>query len=165
MAHLIGVLALDLASGREVGLKRHLHHHRLAYPRHLRQRLRLAAVFLERQISELAEDAVAEYLDRLQRDRKEQGLAAIPEPAPAREPLKALTPDEFNVRAGAFSRLTRPFNAYGLPALSVPCGQSKLGLPLAFQLVGRPFDEALLLRVGHAYQEAASWHYQRPALG
>src|SRR6266699_2440794 len=76
----------------------------------------------------------------------------IPEPAPAREPLKALTADEFNVRAGNFSRLTRPFNAYGLPALSVPCGQSKLGLPLAFQLVGRPFDEALLLRVGHAYQ-------------
>ena len=89
----------------------------------------------------------------------------IPEPAPAREPLKALTADEFNVRAGNFSRLTRPFNAYGLPALSVPCGQSKLGLPLAFQLVGRPFDEALLLRVGHAYQEAASWHHQRPALG
>src|SRR5438046_843142 len=65
----------------------------------------------------------------------------IPEPAPAREPLKALTADEFNVRAGSFSRLTRPFNAYGLPALSVPCGQSQLGLPLAFQLVGRPFDE------------------------
>lgn len=54
----------------------------ISLPRHLRQRLRLAAVFLERQISELAEDAVAEYLDKLQRDRKEQGLAPIPEPAP-----------------------------------------------------------------------------------
>ena len=51
-------------------------------PRHLRQRLRLAAVFLERQISEMAEEAVAEYLDRMQRERKERGLAPIPEPAP-----------------------------------------------------------------------------------
>ena len=57
----------------------------ISLPRHLRQRLRLAAVFLERQISDLAEEAVAEYLDRVQRDRKEQGLAPIPGPAPESE--------------------------------------------------------------------------------
>ncbi len=91
-------------------------------------------------------------------------LPVIPEPAPPREPLKATTADEFNARAGLFSRLTRPLNALGLPALSVPCGWSRGGLPLAFQAVGRPYDEALLLRLGHAYQEAACWHHQRPPL-
>ena len=51
-------------------------------PRHLRQRLRLAAVFLERQISEMVEEAVVRYLDDVQRERKQKGLAPIPEPAP-----------------------------------------------------------------------------------
>jgi aspartyl-tRNA(Asn)/glutamyl-tRNA(Gln) amidotransferase subunit A len=86
----------------------------------------------------------------------------IPEPAPALAPLKAAAVDEFNARGGRFSRLTRPFNGLGLPALSVPCGFTAAGLPLGFQAVGRPFDEALLLRLGHTYQEAAGWHHRRP---
>lgn len=88
----------------------------------------------------------------------------IPEPAPVMAPLKAATVEEFNARSGGFSRLTRPFNGYGLPALSVPCGFTATGLPLAFQAAGRPFDEALLLRLGHAYQKAAGWHLRRPDL-
>jgi aspartyl-tRNA(Asn)/glutamyl-tRNA(Gln) amidotransferase subunit A len=89
---------------------------------------------------------------------------AIPEPAPAWATLKEATVEEFNARSARFSRLTRPFNGYGLPALSVPCGFTASGLPMAFQVVGRPFDEGLLLRLGHAYQEAAGWHLQRPRL-
>ena len=89
----------------------------------------------------------------------------IPELPPALAELKALTVDEFNARAARFSRLTRPFNGFGLPALSVPCGLGKTGLPLGFQTVGPPFDEALLLRLGHAYQEAAGWHRRRPEEG
>jgi len=88
----------------------------------------------------------------------------IPEPAPAWASLKGATVDEFNARSARFSRLTRPFNGYGIPALSVPCGFTATGLPLAFQAVGRPFDEGLLLRLGHAYQEAAGWHLRRPRL-
>jgi len=88
----------------------------------------------------------------------------IPEPQPALAALKAATPDEFNARAGRFSRLTRPFNGLGLPAISVPCGFTSAGLPLGFQAVGRPFDEGLLLRLGHTYQEAAGWHRKRPQL-
>jgi Asp-tRNA(Asn)/Glu-tRNA(Gln) amidotransferase A subunit family amidase len=65
---------------------------------------------------------------------------------------------------GRFSRLTRPFNALGLPALSVPCGASADGRPLALQLVGRPFGEATLLRVGQAYEDATAWHRRRPVL-
>jgi aspartyl-tRNA(Asn)/glutamyl-tRNA(Gln) amidotransferase subunit A len=88
----------------------------------------------------------------------------IPEPAPAWASLKTATVEEFNARSGRFSRLTRPFNGYGLPALSVPCGFTTAGLPMAFQAVGRPFDEGLLLKLGHAYQEAAGWHLRRPSL-
>jgi aspartyl-tRNA(Asn)/glutamyl-tRNA(Gln) amidotransferase subunit A len=59
-------------------------------------------------------------------------------------------------------RFTYPWNLTGLPALSVPCGFAD-GLPVGLQLVGRPFDEAAVLRVGHAYQEATRWHERHPA--
>jgi aspartyl-tRNA(Asn)/glutamyl-tRNA(Gln) amidotransferase subunit A len=88
----------------------------------------------------------------------------VPEPAP---PLTAALEgplDEITRRQGRFSRLTRPFNGLGLPALSLPCGFSRAGLPLAFQLVGRPFDEATVLRLGHAYQRVTDWHTRDPAL-
>ncbi|WP_161602082.1 amidase [Tautonia marina] len=52
---------------------------------------------------------------------------------------------------------TLPFNLTGQPALSVPCGFSRSGLPIGLQLVGRPWDEATLLRVGAAYQGATHW--------
>jgi aspartyl-tRNA(Asn)/glutamyl-tRNA(Gln) amidotransferase subunit A len=55
-----------------------------------------------------------------------------------------------------------PFNITGSPTLAVPCGFSTSGLPLSLQLAGRPFDEALVLRVGHAYEQATSWHTRRP---
>ena len=62
------------------------------------------------------------------------------------------------------ARLTRPFNCLGLPALSVPCGFSAAGLPIGLQVVGRPFDEATILRVGHAYEQAAGfWRRLPPA--
>jgi aspartyl-tRNA(Asn)/glutamyl-tRNA(Gln) amidotransferase subunit A len=55
-----------------------------------------------------------------------------------------------------------PFNLSGLPALAVPCGVSTGGLPLSLQLAGRPFDEATVLRAGHAYQRATAWHTRHP---
>jgi aspartyl-tRNA(Asn)/glutamyl-tRNA(Gln) amidotransferase subunit A len=72
--------------------------------------------------------------------------------------------DDVAERQGRFSRLTRPFNGLGLPALALPCGFSRQGLPLAFQIVGRPFDEATVLRAGAAYEQAAGWYRRRPAL-
>ena len=71
---------------------------------------------------------------------------------------------ELVARQGRFSRLTQPFNGLGLPALSVPCGFSSFGLPLAFQIVGRPFDEPTVLQLGDAYQQATTWHTRRPPL-
>ena len=63
-----------------------------------------------------------------------------------------------------FSRNTRPTNYLGLPALSVPAGFSGNGLPIAFQLMGRPFSEALLFRVAHLYQQETEWHVRMPRL-
>ncbi|HYS18769.1 MAG TPA: amidase [Candidatus Binatia bacterium] len=91
-------------------------------------------------------------------------VPVIPEPAPALEAVKSGTVDEVVGRMGRFSRLTRPFNGLGLPALTVPCGFSSDGRPLALQIVGRAFDEATTLRLGHAYQQATAWHLERPRL-
>ena len=55
-----------------------------------------------------------------------------------------------------------PFNITGQPTLALPCGFSSSGLPLSLQLAGRPFEEGLVLRVGHAYEQATSWHTRRP---
>jgi len=55
-----------------------------------------------------------------------------------------------------------PFNQTGLPAMSVPCGFSSLGLPIGMQIAAAPFNEAAVIRAGHAYQQQARWHDQRP---
>ena len=65
---------------------------------------------------------------------------------------------------GAMIRCTAPFNATGLPALSLPCGFTRSGLPVGLQLAGRPFDEVTVLRAGHAYEQATEWHERVPAL-
>jgi aspartyl-tRNA(Asn)/glutamyl-tRNA(Gln) amidotransferase subunit A len=58
---------------------------------------------------------------------------------------------------------TVPANLAGVPGISVPCGFSE-GLPIGMQILGRHFDEATLLRVAHAYQQATDWHKRRPQL-
>jgi aspartyl-tRNA(Asn)/glutamyl-tRNA(Gln) amidotransferase subunit A len=62
------------------------------------------------------------------------------------------------------SRCTRPISYLGLPAISVPCGFDSTGLPVSFQLIGRPFAEPTLCQVGHAYQQHTSWHERMPSL-
>jgi aspartyl-tRNA(Asn)/glutamyl-tRNA(Gln) amidotransferase subunit A len=59
---------------------------------------------------------------------------------------------------------TATLNLAGLPGLSLPCGFTEGGLPLGFQLIGKPLDEAMLLSVGHAYQRETDWHNAVPAL-
>ncbi|HTZ38154.1 MAG TPA: amidase [Stellaceae bacterium] len=60
--------------------------------------------------------------------------------------------------------LASVFNVTGHPALAQPCGFAGNGLPLSAQFVGRHFDEATVLRVGHAYERSAGWTERRPAL-
>ncbi|MGF7175090.1 amidase [Azospirillum doebereinerae] len=65
----------------------------------------------------------------------------------------------------AVSRFTYGFGALGLPAMTVPCGFGAHGLPVGMQIVGRWFDEPLVLRAGAAFQAATDHHRQRPRLG
>ncbi|MBM3926161.1 MAG: amidase [SAR202 cluster bacterium] len=62
------------------------------------------------------------------------------------------------------SRLQRPYNTTGHPAVVAPCGFTKGGLPLSFQLGGRNFDEAALLKLVDGYQRATDWHTKRPKI-
>jgi aspartyl-tRNA(Asn)/glutamyl-tRNA(Gln) amidotransferase subunit A len=59
---------------------------------------------------------------------------------------------------------TVPANLSGNPGISVPCGFSAAGLPVGLHLVGRALDEATLLRVAHAYEQATPWRQRRPEL-
>ncbi|MBI3075757.1 MAG: Asp-tRNA(Asn)/Glu-tRNA(Gln) amidotransferase subunit GatA [Deltaproteobacteria bacterium] len=59
---------------------------------------------------------------------------------------------------------TIPVNLAGIPGFVLPCGFSSDGLPIGLQLIGRPLDEATLLRVGHAFEQATDYHRRRPPL-
>ena len=63
-----------------------------------------------------------------------------------------------------FVRYSAPANLMGLPAMSVPCGFSSDALPVAFQVIGRPFDEASVLRVGDAYERMTDWGARKPPM-
>ncbi|PLY02943.1 MAG: Asp-tRNA(Asn)/Glu-tRNA(Gln) amidotransferase GatCAB subunit A [Desulfuromonas sp.] len=59
---------------------------------------------------------------------------------------------------------TIPVNLAGTCAMSLPCGFSQTGLPIGLQLIGKPFDEATLLRTAWSYEQASDWHTRQPAL-
>jgi aspartyl-tRNA(Asn)/glutamyl-tRNA(Gln) amidotransferase subunit A len=61
-------------------------------------------------------------------------------------------------------RNTRPFNAYGLPTISIPCGFTSAGLPIGLQITGPRFGEGIVLRFAHAFEQATDWHKHKPAL-
>ena len=84
-------------------------------------------------------------------------LPTVPDPAPK---LGKLEPYFGSDRPPYM----RPFNLTGQPALSLCNGFDSAGMPLSLQIVGRPFDEAKVLRIGHAYERAADWRQRRPAL-
>ena len=62
------------------------------------------------------------------------------------------------------ARHTAPFNTLGVPTISLPCGFSASGLPIGLQLSGRWWEEGLVLRAAHAYQQVTDWHRRRPPL-
>ncbi len=55
-------------------------------------------------------------------------------------------------------------NLAGLPAISLPCGFSRAGLPIGLQLIGRAFEEETVLRAAHAYEQSAQWHQKKPTI-
>jgi aspartyl-tRNA(Asn)/glutamyl-tRNA(Gln) amidotransferase subunit A len=79
-------------------------------------------------------------------------------------PLPAIPQSEIDQKKSPMSRLTRPANLLDLCALAVPCGFTKGGLPISLQIVGRGYDEARILRIGWAFENATDWHRRHPAL-
>ena len=85
-------------------------------------------------------------------------LPTTPNSAPAVEGADALE------QAARLTRFTAPFNLTGLPALSVPCGFTKDGLPVGLQIVSRAGADAKVLNAGFAFEQRTEWHEQRPNL-
>ena len=78
------------------------------------------------------------------------GAAAAPAAAPRTQP--------------DLDENTRPFNGYGLPVISLPCGFSKDGMPIGLQICGPRFSEVSVLALAYAYQQATEWNKRRPPL-
>ena len=116
--------------------------------------LRLRARLTERFLDETMAEIDALY------------LPVIPFPVPRIDAtdMERLPGEEVLKVAGELTRLTRPINLLGLPSISVPCGFCGKGLPIAFQLVGHPFDEATLLGLAHAFQQETDFHARVPSL-
>ena len=72
----------------------------------------------------------------------------------------ANVPEEFSM-----IRNTLPFNAYGLPTISVPCGFTSAGLPIGLQITGPRLGEARVLALAQAFEQATEWHRREPQLG
>lgn len=66
-------------------------------------------------------------------------------------------------QAGRLTRFTAPFNLAGLPALSLPCGSTKMGLPIGLQIVSRAWADAKVLNAGYAFEQATEWHNRFPS--
>jgi aspartyl-tRNA(Asn)/glutamyl-tRNA(Gln) amidotransferase subunit A len=88
---------------------------------------------------------------------------AVPIPAPALAELQQ-NPELLRPRELILLRNTRPFNVWGLPAISVPCGFTRAGLPIGLQIAGPPWSEAAVLRLAYAYEQATAWHKREPHL-
>ena len=85
-------------------------------------------------------------------------LPTTPIPAPAVEGNDAVE------QAGRLTRFTAPFNLAGLPAISIPCGFTEVGLPIGLQIVSRAWGDAKVLNAGYAFEQATEWHKRRPTL-
>ena len=115
-----------------------------------------------------AQRAMMEYKEAVRGALEQVSVLVVPTTMAPTSPI-----GDTSVRVGgvemphgiAYAGLTAPFNAAGVPALSLPCGFTAGGLPIGMQIVGRPFDEWTVIRAGHAYEQLTEWHRRRPALG
>jgi aspartyl-tRNA(Asn)/glutamyl-tRNA(Gln) amidotransferase subunit A len=67
-------------------------------------------------------------------------------------------------QAGRLTRFTAPFNLAGLPAISIPCGFTKEGLPIGLQIISRAWGDAKVLNAAYAYEQATDWHKKFPMI-
>jgi amidase len=106
----------------------------------------------------------AEFSGRVAALFKEIDVLIVPALNRAGLTLAELSPNVANPAQARIGRVrfTAPFDMTGSPALVLPGGRTAQGLPVGFQMVGRHLEEALLLRAGHAFQQATDWHRHRP---
>ncbi len=71
-------------------------------------------------------------------------------------------PDQLRPRELLLLRNTRPFNVWGLPAISIPCGFTEAGLPIGLQIAGPYWEEACVLQLAYAYEQSTAWHKRQP---
>jgi Asp-tRNA(Asn)/Glu-tRNA(Gln) amidotransferase A subunit family amidase len=102
--------------------------------------------------------------DSVRERQRSIDLLVMPTTAMAAWPLEAtdIPVGEREEELRSIIRFTSPFDLTGLPALSVPCGFTDGGLPIGLQLVGREFEETVLLRAGFAFQARTMWHRRPP---
>ena len=86
----------------------------------------------------------------------------VPIPPPSIVELKQ-NPDKLRPAELLMLRNTRPFNVWGIPAISLPCGFTKDGMPIGLQLAAAPWNTSLL-HVAYAYEQATEWHKRAPEL-
>ncbi len=109
-------------------------------------------VELRRELTQMRRDIAGVF-------QKVDLLATPATPIPAlaidelKENMELLRPREL-----VLLRNTRPFNVWGLPAISVPCGFTRTGLPVGLQIIGPSWGEAKVLQLAHAYEQATDWH-------
>jgi aspartyl-tRNA(Asn)/glutamyl-tRNA(Gln) amidotransferase subunit A len=72
---------------------------------------------------------------------------------------------EFGLTHNVSARNTAPFDAYGIPTISIPCGFTSAGLPIGLQIAGAHWAEPTVLALAHAYEQSTGWHTRRPKLG
>ncbi len=86
----------------------------------------------------------------------------MPMPAPAIADLRA-NPDALRPTELKLLRNTRPFNVWGLPAISLPCGFTRSGLPIGLQIAAPHWREDLILRLAYVYEQSTAWHKRKLA--
>ena len=101
-------------------------------------------------------DRVFEHVDLLV-------TPTTPIPAPTLAELEQ-DPEQLRPRELQLLRNTRPFNVWGLPAISIPCGFTSRGLPIGMQIAGPHWQEARVLQLAHAYEQATPWHERQPLI-
>ena len=72
--------------------------------------------------------------------------------------------EDAHSRMSGVRSFTGPFNLAGVPAISIPCGFTSQNLPISLQIAGRPFQDAMVMKVAHAYERNTPWHKKRPPI-
>ncbi len=126
----------------------------------VRQRLEIGAAFTSSEyiLARRAQTEIKRKCDFLFQKYDALILPTTPIPAPVLEGENAIE------RARQLTRFTSPFNLMGVPALSLPCGFTRDGLPIGLQIVTRAWDETRALNVGYAFQQVSAWHTKVPVI-